>query len=94
MQEEEIPVTKEEQFVTYRQVVTPEMRETIPEILTSLHSIFAADRMTGKITVNYMQGGVPNILTEQIARIRPGSEADELLEEEFKLPVKKAVDKA
>lgn len=80
---EEINVTKEEQFATHRQIITPEGKETIVPILTTLHDVLTLGKFRGKMIVNYNQGGVTNIMTEHVANVRKGSAADVALEEEF-----------
>lgn len=82
MEFKEIAVTKSEQFATFRQVVTPKKLE-IPGTLLTLHDILSKQKFGGKMIVNYQQGGVTNIITEQVAEVKEGSAADRILESEF-----------
>lgn len=81
--EPEIPVSSSEQFATYRQVIRPPNQEEIAYLLAALHRILRSQRYTGKITLNLNQGGVRDIITEQITTVKAGSEADIALEKNF-----------
>jgi len=62
----ELNVVKDEEFATNRKVIVPENQDQVAEALVAIHDECVAGKFTGKITVNYSQGGVPNILTEHI----------------------------
>lgn len=81
--EPEIPVAHAEQFATYRQVIRPPDQEGVALLLTALHRILRSQRFTGKVTLNLNQGGVRDLITEQVTAVRPGSEADIALEKNF-----------
>jgi hypothetical protein len=83
MNEDQICVTRSEQYATYRQVITPNGTGTVQDILTALLEVYKSGRVTGHITVNFNQGGVRNFIADQIAKVRDGSVADQELEKLF-----------
>lgn len=76
-------VVQADQTAVFRQVIQCSDKRAIPAILASLHELLAEEKFQGSIHVNYMHGGITNIVTEQVARIREGSDADRILEIEF-----------
>jgi hypothetical protein len=72
-----------EQTAIYRQVIQCRDKRAIPVILQGLHELLAEEKFHGTMHVNYQQGGITNIVTEQVVRIREGSDADQILEREF-----------
>lgn len=78
-----INVVRKKLTANYEQVVTIGRQTNVPETLAALNKMLTEDGFTGRMVVNYNQGGVTNIVTEQVAHIREGSEADKVLEPEF-----------
>ena len=78
-----IEVVKREKIVSYREVIALHNKERIPEAIAHIQSQVHKGKVTGKVNVNMNQGGVTQVLTEQNARIRLGSELDELTDESF-----------
>ncbi len=62
----ELNVVRDEEFATNRKVIVPENQDQVAEALVAIHDECVAGKFTGKVTVNYQTGGVPNILTEHI----------------------------
>jgi hypothetical protein len=62
----ELNVVQDEEFATNRKVIVPENQDQVAESLVAIHDECVAGKFTGKVTVNYSQGGVPNILTEHV----------------------------
>jgi hypothetical protein len=62
----ELNVVKDEEFATNRVVIVPKDQEQVAEALVAIHEECVAGKFTGNVTVNYNQGGVPNIVTEHI----------------------------
>lgn len=83
MNEDDICVTKTEQLATYRQVITPNGTGTVGEIIAALLEVYKVNRITGPIVLNVNQGGVRNIVADQLAKVPEGSEADIALEHLF-----------
>jgi hypothetical protein len=87
-----IEVTREEQFVTYRQVITLKKRECVGAALAYLQSRLHEGKVTGKVLcMNLGQGGINSVVTEQTGKIRIGSDLERLTDEVFENVV---VDKA
>jgi hypothetical protein len=93
MNEDDIAVTRSEQFATYRQLIeppatapgavkaTPEQRhQWALEVVATLLAVSRTGRVTGQIVINMNQGGVRNFIADQVARVADGSVADEALE--------------
>ena len=76
-------VTRIQQFATYRQTITPPTQEAVGDLFLALLAEYRANKITGPITFNLNQGGVRNIIADQVANVREGSEADTVLEELF-----------
>ena len=83
MEKGEIEVTTEEQFATFRQVITPTGQESVPEIFSTLLKVYRDGKITGPMVVNFNQGGVRNIVADQTCKVPSGSAADKALEEIF-----------
>ena len=81
-----IEVVKREKIVSYRETVALRNKERIPEAIAYIQSQIHHGKVTGKVNVNVNQGGVRDVVTEQNARIRLGSELDELTDEAYFLP--------
>jgi len=62
----ELNVVRDEEFATNRKVIVPENQDQVAEALVAIHDECVAGKFTGKVTVNYQTGGVPNILTEHV----------------------------
>jgi len=62
----ELNVVRDEEFATNRKVIVPENQDQVPEALVAIHDECAAGKFTGKICVNYNEGGVTNITTEHV----------------------------
>ena len=56
-------VVKEDESATHRKVINPP-NDQVAEVLVQMYEDCAAAGFTGKWTVNFAQGGVPNIVTE------------------------------
>ena len=67
MEEKDICVTRSEQYATYRQTITPNGKKP-EEIFSLLLEAYRGNSLTGQIVVNFGQGGVRNIIADQIAR--------------------------
>jgi hypothetical protein len=78
-----IEVVKREKIVSYRETVALRNKERIPEAIAHIHSQIRTGRVSGTVNVNVSQGGVVNVLTEQIAKVRLGSELDEQTDEAY-----------
>lgn len=83
MEGNELNVTKTEQFATFRQVVTPVDQANVVDTFSTLLRLYREGKITGALVVNFNQGGVRNFVTDQLARIRSGSDADKAFEELF-----------
>ena len=59
-----IPV-KSEMVKTYRQTIRPP-RVQLEGILPVLGRMLRAGKFTGKVTINVIQGGIRDIITEQV----------------------------
>ena len=83
-QELGIEITKEEKVVVYRQTIALLNKEKSGEALAYLQSRLHEGKVTGKILLmNMNQGGICGVQTEEVAKIRKGSELDELTDEAF-----------
>ncbi len=78
-----IEVVKREKIVSYRETVALRNKERIPEAIAHIQSQIHRGKVTGQVKVNVNQGGVVNVLTEQNARVRLGSDLDELTDEAY-----------
>ena len=78
-----IEVVKREKIVSYRETVALRNKARIPEAIAYIQSQINHGKVTGKVSVNMNQGGVSQVLTEQNARIKLGSELDDLTDEVF-----------
>jgi translation elongation factor EF-G len=79
-----IEVVKREKVVSYRETVALRNKDRIPEAIAHIQSQIHQGKVTGKVTVNVNQGGVrTDVITEQNARIRLGSELDDLTDAAF-----------
>jgi len=81
---EEVMVERSEQFATYRQTIRPHTQEEVMRILSLLYPTLRTDKFTGSVTIHMVMGGVRTIVTDQIARIPAKSEADIVLERNFR----------
>lgn len=91
-----IEIIKEEQFVTYRQVIRLIDKDKVGAALAYLQSRLHDGRVTGKVMlINMSQGGINQVQTEQTGKIRIGSELERLTDEAFEtniLDIKRSVD--
>ncbi len=78
-----IEVVKREKIVSYRETIALRNKSRIPEAVAYIQSQLHHGKVTGKANVNMNQGGVTQVLTEQNARIRLGSELDDLTDEVY-----------
>lgn len=78
-----IEVVKREKIVSYRETVALRNKARIPEAIAYIQSQINHGKVTGKVSVNMNQGGVSQVLTEQNARIKLGSELDEATDEAY-----------
>ena len=78
-----IEVVKREKIVSYRETVALRNKARIPEAIAYIQSQINHGKVTGQVSVNMNQGGVSQVLTEQNARIKLGSELDDLTDEVF-----------
>lgn len=79
----DIKVDRREHFATYRQVIRPHAADEAADLITSLYRALRIQKFTGPVTINMNQGGIRDIVTEQITRVPLGSEADLVLEKAF-----------
>ncbi len=80
-----IEVIKREKIVSYRETVALRNKDRVPEAIAYIQSQIHHGKVTGKVNVNMNQGGVTQVLTEQIGKVRLGSELDDLTDEVFSL---------
>ena len=73
-----IEVVKREKIVSYRETVALTNKARIPEAIAYIQSQINHGKVTGKVSVNMNQGGVSQVFTEQNAKIKLGSEMDEI----------------
>ena len=78
-----IVIVKEEMLVTYRQTMTVANQENVPAALAYLQSRLSDSGVTGKAYVNMTQGGTNSIVTEEMGRIKIGSELEKQLDPIF-----------
>lgn len=71
---ETINVRKRERVATLRQVITPESQDEVSAILAGIIDSYRTAKITGKLQVNFNQGGVRDFVTEELER--PSSPAD------------------
>lgn len=83
MNEDEIIVTKTENFATFRQHIRPKSQEAVLSIISALLDVYRAAHITGPVTIHFNQGGVRSMEYDQIASIPVGSEADKAVETLF-----------
>ena len=76
----EIKVERTEQYATYKQTIRPASPESFPDLMIVLFKQLRAQKFTGPVTIHLSMGGVRSIVTEQIARVQLGSDADAALE--------------
>lgn len=80
-----IEVIKREKIVSYRETVALRNKARIPEAIAYIQSQVHRGKVTGKVGVNMNQGGVTQVLTEQNAKIRLGSELDNLTDQVYSM---------
>lgn len=80
-----IEVIKREKIVSYRETVALRNKDRVPEAIAHIQSQIRHGKVTGRVNVNMNQGGVTQVLTEQIGKVRLGSELDDLTDEVFSL---------
>lgn len=80
-----IEVIKREKIVSYRETISLRNKDRVPEAIAYIQSQLQHGKVTGKANVNMNQGGVTQVLTEQIGKVRLGSELDDLTDEVFSL---------
>lgn len=80
MNEDDIIVTKTENFATFRQHIRPKSQESVLSIVSALLDVYRAAHITGPVTLHFNQGGVRSMEYDQIAVIPSGSEADKAVE--------------
>jgi hypothetical protein len=66
MEREEIPVTSTKHIQIFRETITPPSKDHVRPILDALLDVARKDKVTGKIEINLIQGGVRTLNTEQI----------------------------
>ena len=62
----DLNVVKDVEFATNQQVIVPRTQDEVAEALVAIHDECVESKFTGKVIVNYSEGGVPNILTEHV----------------------------
>lgn len=65
----EIPVQTRKHIQTFRETIAPRTQEEVPSIVSALLPIAKAQRVTGTIVLNLSQGGVRNVVVENIEEI-------------------------
>ena len=80
-----IEVIKREKIVSYRETVALRNKDRVPEAIAYIQSQIHHGKVTGKANVNMNQGDHSQVLTEQIGKVRLGSELDDLTDEVFSL---------
>lgn len=78
-----IEVVKRDKIVSYRETIALRNKARIPEAIAYIQSQIHKGKVSGKVNVNVSQGGVVNVLTEQNARVRLGSDLDDLTDEAY-----------
>jgi hypothetical protein len=78
-----IEVVKQQKVVSYEEVIALRNKDRVPEAIAYIQSQIHNGKVTGKVNVNVNQGGVTQVTTEQRARIRLGSELDDLTDSAF-----------
>jgi hypothetical protein len=66
MERKEIPVTSTNHIQIFRETITPTCKEQVRPILDALLDVAHKDKVTGKIQINLVAGGVRSVNTEQI----------------------------
>ena len=66
MEREEIPVTSTKHIQIFRETITPPSKDHVRPILDALLDVAHKDKVTGKIQINLVAGGVRSVNTEQI----------------------------
>jgi hypothetical protein len=67
MDVEQIPIAEVEQFKTYRQVIRAASAVELMEYISAMDAEIRVRKFTGKLTINWNQGGTRLIVAEQIA---------------------------
>ena len=83
-----IEVVKREKTVCYREIVALRIKERIPEAIAYIQQQIHSGKVTGTVEVVMNQGGVRQVVTEQVGRVKIGSELDELTDEVYSLKEK------
>jgi hypothetical protein len=79
-----IEVVKREQYVTYRQTIALRKKERVPAALAYLQQRLHEGKVTGRVLcMNMNQGGICQVQTEQMGKIRIGSELEALTDAVF-----------
>ena len=67
MRAHEVPTSKIEQFKTFRTLVTPKSREELMSYIEAMDEEIRQRKFTGKLTIEWNQGGARLIVAEQVA---------------------------
>lgn len=70
MEREQIPVTSSKHIETYHETITPESRDQVLPIVTTLTALARDGKITGKIQLNLVQGGVRTIDVENVTETK------------------------
>lgn len=62
-------VTSEHQEAHYQQTIVLKDKERIPEVLIGIHQRCSDGKFTGRVMLNYNQGGMSNITTTETAPV-------------------------
>lgn len=89
-------VVKEEYFVTFRQTIMVADKSKLPAATRYLQMRASEGRVTGHIRHNLSQGGLQNIVTEEVVKVPDARapEIDELFLFQKDAKVKNALDSA
>ncbi len=62
---EQIPISKSEQFKVFRQEIKPATLEELLAFLTAMDGEIREKKFTGKLTIDWHEGGKRRIVAEQ-----------------------------
>ena len=62
----ELNVVRDEEFATNQKMIVVKDQDQVSEALVAIHEECVAGGFTGRVVINYSQGGVPNILAEHV----------------------------
>jgi hypothetical protein len=66
---EEIPVQTRKHIQTFRETIAPRTQEEVASIVAALLPIAKEQRVNGSIMLNLAQGGVRNVVVENIEEV-------------------------